>query len=165
MNNTLILRLMQRMGLISINFFVAGPPMWRKQGDTGMEKVLGFGGFFFRAHDQAGLRRWYAQHLGVDETPTDYDTPGWRQNGGTTVFEPFAADTDYFDRPQQQWMINFRVRDLSAMVAQLRNANIDVTVDPEPYPNGTFARLNDPEGNPIQLWQPSGPSLGDEETP
>ncbi|MEO1150242.1 MAG: VOC family protein [Pseudomonadota bacterium] len=128
-----------------------------------MEKVLGLGGFFFRARDRAGLRRWYEEHLGVAQTPTDYETPGWRQKGGTTVLEPFAADTEYFDRPEQQWMINFRVRDLAAMVDQLRGAGIDVAVDPETYPNGLFARLHDPEGNPIQLWQPMGPSLDEEE--
>jgi glyoxylase I family protein len=58
-------------------------------------------------------------------------------------------------------MVNFRVRNLQAMTAQLRNAGINVEIDPERYPNGTFARLNDPESNPIQLWEPSGTdSLG-----
>jgi predicted enzyme related to lactoylglutathione lyase len=56
------------------------------------------------------------------------------------------------------WMINFRVRDLAAMVKQLREADIKVEVDPEEYPNGWFARLEDPEGNPIQLWQPASGS-------
>jgi predicted enzyme related to lactoylglutathione lyase len=54
-------------------------------------------------------------------------------------------------------MINFRVRDLDAMVAQLRGAGIEVKIDAEPYPNGRFARLEDPEGNPIELWEPRGP--------
>ena len=52
-------------------------------------------------------------------------------------------------------MVNFRVRDLQAMTAQLLNVGVNVVIDPERYPNGTFARLNDPEGNPIQLWVPS----------
>lgn len=77
----------------------------------------------------------------------------WWQDGGPTVFSPFADDTDYFGRAEQAWMINFRVQDLDAMVIQLREANIEVAVDPEDYPNGRFARLSDPEGNPIQLWQ------------
>lgn len=51
-------------------------------------------------------------------------------------------------------MLNFRVRNLAAMVEQLRKASIAVEVDPETYPNGRFARLTDPEGNPVQLWQP-----------
>ena len=81
----------------------------------------------------------------------------WQQEAGTTVFAPFKADTKYFGRPTQQWMINFRVRDLDAMVAQLKRAGITVEVDPQAYPNGRFARLEDPEGNPIQLWQPKDP--------
>ena len=118
-----------------------------------MQKVQGIGGFFFRAKDVAALRKWYAEHLGVDEVPTDYDTPCWQQEAGPTVLAPFEADTEYFGRAEQQWMINFRVGDLDAMVAQLEAAGITVEVDLETYPNGRFARLDDPEGNPIQLWQ------------
>jgi glyoxylase I family protein len=65
----------------------------------------------------------------------------------------FAQDSDYFGRAEQQWMINLRVRDLDAMVEQLRVANINVSIDPQQYPNGRFAQLHDPEGNPIELWQ------------
>jgi catechol 2,3-dioxygenase-like lactoylglutathione lyase family enzyme len=119
-----------------------------------MERVTGIGGFFFRAQDPEGLARWYADHLGVDPVPGTYDEAPWQQEAGTTVFAPFAKDTGHFGRPEQQWMINFRVRDLAAMVAQLRRAGIEVEVDAETYPNGNFARLADPEGNPIQLWQP-----------
>lgn len=118
-----------------------------------MEKVLGIGGFFFRSKDSQALAKWYADHLGVAIVPSDYDTPSWQQAGGSTVFAPFKQDTTYFGRPEQQWMINFRVADLKAMVAQLEAAGIEVEVDPEHYPNGWFAQLNDPEGNPIQLWQ------------
>ena len=121
-----------------------------------MQRVLGMGGFFFRTRDPKALKAWYAKHLGVTEGAETYDDLGWRQNGGITVFEPFSEGTDYFGSPDQQWMINFRVDDLEAMVAQLRAADIDVEVDPERYPNGYFARLYDPEGNPVQLWQPIG---------
>ena len=121
------------------------------------ERVTGIGGFFFRATDPKGLAEWYERHLGVTRTPQSYDAEPWRQEAGVTVFGPFAADTKYFGRPTQQWMINFRVRDLDAMVAQLKRASIAVEVDPATYPNGRFARLQDPEGNPIQLWQPKDP--------
>ena len=73
------------------------------------------------------------------------------------MFEPFPADTTDFGRADRAFMLNFRVRNLRAMVAQLRAAGIDVDVDPQTYPNGQFARLTDPEGNPIQLWQPQKP--------
>ncbi len=119
-----------------------------------MERVTGIGGFFFRAKDPATLARWYADNLGVTMTPQDYGGTPWRQEAGTTVFEPFKQDTTYFGEMRLQWMINFRVRDLVKMAAQLQAQGIAVTVDPETYPNGLFAQLNDPEGNPIQLWQP-----------
>lgn len=121
-----------------------------------MEKVAGIGGFFFRARDPGVLAKWYADNLGVALVPTDYDQPAWETEAGTTVFAPFSHDTDYFGDMKNQWMINFRVRDLDAMAAQLRAAGAEVEIDPEAYPNGRFARLVDPEGNPIQLWQPAG---------
>src|SRR5262245_13627029 len=119
-----------------------------------MEKALGIGGVFFRANDPAALSQWYRDHFGITPTPSSYDQLPWQQEAGPTVFAPFPADTQYFGAAQQTWMINFRVRDLNAMVAQLRAAQIEVEVDPEEYPNGRFARLCDPEKNPIQLWQP-----------
>jgi glyoxylase I family protein len=122
----------------------------------GKERVLGLGGFFFRAREPKALAAWYETHLGVALTPADYDHAGWVQTEGPTVFEPFPADTKYFGRPEQQWMINFRVRDLAAITRQLRDANISVEVDAEEYPNGVFALTHDPEGNPIQLWEPRG---------
>jgi predicted enzyme related to lactoylglutathione lyase len=125
-----------------------------------MEKVTGIGGVFFRAADPAALSRWYEQHLGVTPTPTDYAQRPWSQEAGFTVFAPFPSDTPYFGRPGQVWMINFRVRNLDAMVAQLRASGVEVTVDPEQYPNGRFARLHDPEGNPVELWEPQTPGAG-----
>jgi len=119
-----------------------------------MQRVTGIGGLFFRSKDPAALGQWYQQHLGIDLVPSDYDQEPWSQEAGPTAFAPFPHDTDYFGRPDQQWMINLRVRDLDAMVEQLRAANIDVSVVPETYPNGRFARLHDPEGNPIELWEP-----------
>lgn len=121
-----------------------------------MEKVTGIGGFFFRAKDPERLAKWYADNLGVSPVPTDYDMPSWETEAGTTVFAPFAQDTEYFGDRKNPWMINFRVRDLDAMVAQLRASGIEVTVDPQDYPNGRFARVYDPEGNPVELWQPGG---------
>ncbi|MEM1397873.1 MAG: VOC family protein [Pseudomonadota bacterium] len=128
-----------------------------------MQRVLGIGGVFFRAKDPDHLRKWYQDNLGVTEQPRSYEAECWRQNGGDTVFAPFNHDTDYFGRPEQQWMLNFRVSDLDAMAEQLRGNGIAVEVDPETHPNGRFARLYDPEGNPIELWQPSGASEKSEE--
>jgi|GWRWMinimDraft_16_1066024.scaffolds.fasta_scaffold21253_1 glyoxylase I family protein len=119
-----------------------------------MEKVDGIGGFFFRARDPVALADWYARVLGVDPIPSDYDTMPWVQAAGPTAFAPFDAATDYFGDPTKQFMLNFRVRDLDKMVAQIEAAGTKVKVDPETYPNGRFARFVDPEGNPVELWQP-----------
>ena len=121
-----------------------------------MERVTGIGGVFFRAADPTGLSRWYAEHLGVGPPPESYDQGPWEQEAGPTVFAPFPADSDYFRRPDQQWAINFRVRDLDSIVAQLRSSGIEVQKHQETYPNGRFAELTDPEGTPIQLWEPAG---------
>jgi glyoxylase I family protein len=125
-----------------------------------VEKVMGIGGFFFRAADPKALAEWYERHLGVSRTPETYGQEPWQQDAGPTAFAPFRKDTEYFGAAEQQWMINFRVRDLTAMVAQLKRAGIEVEVDPQLYPNGRFARLKDPEGNPIQLWEPRRPGQG-----
>jgi predicted enzyme related to lactoylglutathione lyase len=96
----------------------------------------------------------YSDHLGVTLTPADDKSESWQQLAGPTVFQPFPANTTYFGSADHSFMLNFRVKNLDAMVAQLRRAGITVDVDPKTYPNGRFARLSDPEGNPIQLWQP-----------
>ena len=120
-----------------------------------MEKVTGIGGVFFRAKDPDGLSEWYERHLGVTRTPTSYEAEVWLQEPGPTIFAPMA-DSEFF-RAGAQLSINFRVNDLDAIVRQLQSAGIAVQVDPEQYPNGRFASLDDPEGNQIQLWQPEMP--------
>lgn len=122
---------------------------------TQMEKVAGIGGFFFRAHDPAALARWYQQHLGIALTPAKENDTVWQQEAGATSFTPFPERTGYFGDPQKMWMINFRVHDLGRMAAQLQHAGIEVKVDAQSYSYGRFASLHDPEGNPIQLWQPA----------
>ena len=120
-----------------------------------MEKVAGIGGFFFRAHDPKALGSWYQQHLGITIEPTSAGGAVWQQEAGPTVFTPFPEATKYFGDLQKVWMINFRVHDIDKMVAQLRAAGIEVK-DPQSYGTiGRFSRLHDPEGNPIELWQPA----------
>src|SRR6266699_2501275 len=123
-------------------------------GGMEMEKVTGIGGFFFRAKDPKALGSWYQQHLGISLTPSSEGDPVWEQEAGPTVFAPFPETSKYFGDAQKVWMVNFRVRDLDKMAAQLRAVGIEVKVDPKSYPYGRFARLHDPEGNPIELWQP-----------
>lgn len=120
-----------------------------------MERITGIGGFFFRAKEPKALAAWYARHFGIDPVPGDYDTSPWRQQVGETVFAPFSSVSNHFGKQQRAFMLNFRVRDLDAMIAQLEQAGIRVKRDPESYPNGRFAWLDDPEGNPIELWEPA----------
>jgi len=122
-----------------------------KQGNT--QKVLGIGGFFFKSENPKQLAKWYETYLGISPVPTSHGQEPWQQDAGPTAFAPFKKDSSYFGRPEQGWMVNFRVADLKAMIAQLRAAGIAVD-DPQSYPNGDFARLHDPEGNPIELWEP-----------
>jgi predicted enzyme related to lactoylglutathione lyase len=123
-------------------------------GGIEMEKVSGIGGFFFRAKDPKALTAWYHQHLGVSPVPTGAGQEPWEQEAGTTAFSPFPENSKYFGDDKKVWMLNFRVRDLDKMAAQLAAAGIEVKIDPN-TDYGKFGRLHDPEGNPIELWQPT----------
>jgi hypothetical protein len=118
-----------------------------------MERVTGIGGFFFRSENPQALAKWYLDNLGINPAPADYTKQPWIQEKGATVFAPFPKEAPDWSKARP-WMLNFRVRNLDAMVAQLRQNGIQVEVDPETYPNGRFAGLKDPEGNPLQLWEP-----------
>jgi predicted enzyme related to lactoylglutathione lyase len=117
-----------------------------------MERVLGIGGHFMRANDPAALSAWYRDSLGLDA-----DEHGmWQQGDGPTVFATFEAKTDYFGSRGQQTMLNFRVRDLDAMLAQLRAKGADVPEEPQEMEGvGRFGWVTDPEGNRVELWQPA----------
>lgn len=119
-----------------------------------MERVEGIGGLFFRAKDPEALAKWYETHLGIDPVPSGPDMRPWINKEGVTVFAPFPQDSDYFPA-DRGFMLNFRVRDLDAMLAQLRSAGIEVTREETMDGIGRFARIHDPEGNPVELWQPS----------
>lgn len=114
-----------------------------------MARATGIGGVFFRATNPEALTAWYATHLGIAPTP-------WDQAAGPTVFAPFREDSDYFPA-DRRFMLNLRVDDLPALLAQLAAAGIPAETRAEWDGDGTyghFARIHDPEGNPIELWQP-----------
>ncbi len=114
-----------------------------------MAGATGIGGFFFRSANTSALADWYKTHLGISEF--------WRQQPGMTVFAPFRQDTDYFPL-DRQWMLNLRVDDLDALIAQLTKAGITVETRPAEWDDpetGRFARIHDPDGNPIELWEPA----------
>lgn len=125
-----------------------------------MERVVGIGGVFIRARDPAALARWYSDHLGIETMVIGDHEDVWWPAGGPTVFAPFPEDTDYFGRYDQQVMINYRVRDLSAMIEQLRAAEVDVVDRIEELPGiGWFGWGHDPERNRFELWEPAPEAL------
>jgi predicted enzyme related to lactoylglutathione lyase len=140
------------LALVAVALSASGP-LFADAPPMPTERVTGIGGFFFRANNPEALARWYRDRLGVDPIPADYGQKSWTQDAGPTAFAPFPKDTE-FGKKDQGWMINFRVKDLDAMVAQLRAAGEKVSVDPKAYPNGRFAHLHDPDGNPVELWEP-----------
>lgn len=106
----------------------------------------------FRAKNPEALKKWYVETLGVD-----IQGMVWQQQAGPTVFEPQAKDADYWTA-DKQWMLNFRVTDLKALIADLKAKGVEVEERVEwnaMSEVGTFARIHDPEGNPIELWQPA----------
>jgi predicted enzyme related to lactoylglutathione lyase len=122
--------------------------------------VLGIGGVFFRAQDPDRLNAWYREHLGIGAgcNSTGEGEPNewyWSAQGGPTVFAPFKADTDYF-ADDKAFMLNFRVSDLDGFMANLTAAGIDIITKAEWNDSsvGRFARIHDPEGNAIELWEP-----------
>jgi predicted enzyme related to lactoylglutathione lyase len=117
-----------------------------------MERVLGIGGYFLRAADPVALGAWYRDCLGLD---TDENVL-WRQDSGITVSATFESGTDYFGPRAQQTMLNFRVRDLDAMLSQLRANRADVARETQDMEGvGRFGWFTDPEGNRVELWQPA----------
>ena len=116
-----------------------------------MARVTGIGGIFFRARSPGVLAKWYADHLGI--------TPGlWQQAAGPTVFAPFPETSDYFPA-DRGFMLNLRVDDLSGLVTKLALAGVAAETRAEWDGDGTygcFARIHDPEGNPVELWQAPG---------
>lgn len=122
--------------------------------------VLGMGGLFFRSKDPEALAAWYKDHLGVGggcaaegagDAPNEWV---WLTTGGPMVFQPFKQDSDYF-AADKAFMINLRVTGLDALLDRLRAAGLEVITKPEwDDPSvGRFARIHDPEGNAIELWE------------
>ncbi|ROR93179.1 hypothetical protein EDD28_2587 [Salana multivorans] len=119
--------------------------------------VTGIGGLFFRSRDPEARAAWYREHLGID---AGHDAI-WRQEAGMTVLAPFPAETDYFPA-DQAFMLNLRVRGLAELVERLESAGVSVEQRPEwDTEYGRFARIHDPEGLPLELWEPADGGVDD----
>lgn len=118
-----------------------------------MKKVTGIGGVFFKSKDVAKIKEWYTQNLGFEITEWG-SVMGWP--GGQTAWNPFKETTDYFGPSTLPFMIDYRVRDVHALVADLRKDGVTVVGGVDDTDYGKFAWIMDPEGRKIELWEPVG---------
>jgi predicted enzyme related to lactoylglutathione lyase len=123
-----------------------------------MKKVTGIGGIFFKCKDPKKLKEWYKTHLGFDTN--DYGANfEWREDAdstkkGSTAWSPFAETTKYFDPSTKDYMINYRVENLEALVEQLKNEGVTIVDKIEASDYGKFVHIIDGEGNKVELWEP-----------
>jgi predicted enzyme related to lactoylglutathione lyase len=134
-----------------------GPAIAEEKQD--MAKVTGIGGVFFLSRgDAKSLASWYEKHLGIKLEDFGAAILSWKddtaEDGGMTVWHVAERDSDWFSPSDSPFMINYRVDDMEAMVAQLEAAGIEILKGPEYHENGVFAWLMDPDGNKIELWEP-----------
>ena len=122
-----------------------------------MKRVTAIGGVFFKCKNPEAQQDWYAQHLGInmDKFGSSFE---WRHSDdrekkGYSAWSPFANDTDYFGQPSQQYMINYRVENLEALVAQLKTESVTIVDEIENYEYGKFVHILDGEGNRVELWE------------
>ena len=125
-----------------------------------MAKALGVGGVFFRSKDPQALMKWYQGALGLPTESTDYASffPGAMPQGGCTVFSPFKESTDYFAPSTREFMFNLVVDDLDGALAQVASAGGQLVGGTESFDYGRFGWFIDPDGNKVELWEPSAPT-------
>lgn len=124
-----------------------------------MKRVTGIGGIFFKAKDAQALREWYQRHLGIELEPWGGSAFRWTDAqgqpfNGTTVWNVFEAGSDYFAPSKSPFMINYRVDDLEGLLAHLRAHGVAILQGPDVDDNGSFAWIQDPDGNKVELWEP-----------
>lgn len=124
-----------------------------------MKKATGIGGIFFKCKDPETMKKWYKKHLGLntDKWGTNFE---WRQESdvskkGFTQWSPFAESTKYFEPSMKDFMINYRVDNLLALVEELKKEGVTITDKIEVVEYGKFVHIMDVEGNKIELWEPN----------
>jgi predicted enzyme related to lactoylglutathione lyase len=124
-----------------------------------MQRVTGIGGIFFKANDPVALRAWYKTHLGLDVQDWGGAVLRWADEtgkpaSGTTIWSVSGNESDQFAPSQSAFMINYRVADLTSLLAALRSEGCTVLDKTDDSGYGKFGWVIDPEGNKIELWQP-----------
>lgn len=145
---------------ISFCFGFASKTIISKQSNrqTIMKKVTGIGGVFFKCKDPNKIKEWYNTNLGINAG--DYGASfEWREDDdstkkGVTQWNPFKETTKYFDPSTKDFMINYRVENLEALVEELKKNGVTIVDTLETYNYGKFIHILDPEGNKIELWEP-----------
>lgn len=125
-----------------------------------MKKVTGIGGIFFKCKDPQRMNAWYKEHLGINASAYGASFEWLEADGsgrkGLTQWTPFAEDSKYFQPSEKDFMINYRVENLDALVELLKQEGVTIVDAIEGYDYGKFVHILDPEGNKIQLWEPAG---------
>ena len=128
-----------------------------------MKKVTGIGGIFFKCKDPKMITSWYQQHLGLNTNPygaTFHWYEGFDNNiKAQTQWSPFSETTKYFEPSSKEFMINYRVENLEALVEELKQAGVTIVDSIESYDYGKFIHILDPEGNKIELWEPTSTTI------
>lgn len=119
-----------------------------------MARVTGIGGIFFKARDPKALSAWYQKHLGFEQSFEGGTVFSWG-GGGSTVWSPFVQDTKYFEPGTASFMVNYRVDNLTELLAQLKSEGIEEARPMEEMEYGKFGWVLDPEGNCLELWEPA----------
>jgi predicted enzyme related to lactoylglutathione lyase len=121
-----------------------------------MKKVTGIGGIFFKCKDPGKMKEWYKTHLGLNTN--DYGaTFEWYEadnKKAQTQWTPFKETTKYFDPSAKEFMINYRVAELEALVEELKKEGVTILDEIASYDYGKFVHILDAEGNKIELWEP-----------
>lgn len=128
------------------------------QNNPTMKKVTGIGGIFFKCKDPKATSEWYQKHLGLDVTPYGV-TFEWYEGAdstkkGQTQWTPFPETTKYFEPSTRDFMINYRVENLEALVEELKKEGVTIVDTIETYDFGKFVHILDAEGNKVELWEP-----------
>lgn len=128
------------------------------EGEVEQKKVTGIGGIFFKCKSPKKMKEWYQTHLGLNTNAYGTVFEWWQgadsTKKGFTQWSPFSETTDYFGSASQAFMINYRVHDLEALVATLRENGVTIVDSIETYDYGKFVHILDVEGNKVELWQP-----------
>lgn len=127
--------------------------------NTKLKRVTSIGGIFFKCKDPKKVREWYQTHLGLNTN--QYGAVfEWYQGADSTKkgfsqWSPFKETTKYFEPSTKEFMINYRVENLVALVEELKKEGVTVTDTIETADYGKFVHIMDIEGNKIELWEPN----------